>query len=250
MFGQYFYHSHIRKTVSVFGTLFNNIVVQHKEASGSVVNNIKVPLSYGPRQKFLTRLFEEPDLNAPEVAIRLPRMSFELTGMTYDTSVKLNKMNTIATPSIHGQSTIRNPVPYVMNFTLSVYAKNQDDALQIVEQIIPYFNPEYVVTIKEIPELGITRDIPVVLQSVTYSDDYEGDFSTRRVLIYTLDFSMKTFFYGPTNLDQGVIKDAIINVRDYDNYGMTQKIETVVNPLGAGKDGTYTIEQTVTDFGF
>jgi hypothetical protein len=250
MFGQYFYHSHIRKTVSVFGTLFNNIVVQHKEASGSVVNNIKVPLSYGPRQKFLTRLFEEPDLNAPEVAIRLPRMSFELTGMTYDTSVKLNKMNTIATPSIHGQSTIRNPVPYIMNFTLSVYAKNQDDALQIVEQIIPYFNPEYVVTIKEIPELGITRDIPVVLQSVTYSDDYEGDFSTRRVLIYTLDFSMKTFFYGPTNLDQGVIKDAIINVRDYDNYGMTQKIETVVNPLGAAKDGTYTIEQTVTDFGF
>jgi hypothetical protein len=250
MFGQYFYHSHIRKTVSVFGTLFNNIVVQHKEASGSVVNNIKVPLSYGPRQKFLTRLFEEPDLNAPEVAIRLPRMSFELTGMTYDTSVKLNKMNTIATPSIHGQSTIRNPVPYIMNFTLSVYAKNQDDALQIVEQIIPYFNPEYVVTIKEIPELGITRDIPVVLQSVTYSDDYEGDFSTRRVLIYTLDFSMKTFFYGPTNLDQGVIKDAIINVRDYDNRGMTQEVEVVVNPLGASKDGTYTIEKTVTDFGF
>jgi hypothetical protein len=250
MFGQYFYHSHIRKTVSVFGTLFNNIVVQHKEASGSVVNNIKVPLSYGPRQKFLTRLFEEPDLNAPEVAIRLPRMSFELTGMTYDTSVKLNKMNTIATPSIHGQSTIRNPVPYVMNFTLSVYAKNQDDALQIVEQILPYFNPEYVVTIKEIPELGITRDIPIVLQSVNYSDDYEGDFATRRVLIYTLDFSMKTFFYGPTNLDQGVIKDSIINVRDYDNYGMTQKIETVVNPLGAAKDGTYTIEQTVTDFDF
>lgn len=250
MFGQYFYHSHIRKTVSVFGTLFNNIVVQHKEASGSVVNNIKVPLSYGPRQKFLTRLFEEPDLNAPEVAIRLPRMSFELTGMTYDTSVKLNKMNTIATPSIHGQSTIRNPVPYIMNFTLSVYAKNQDDALQIVEQILPYFNPEYVVTIKEIPELGITRDIPIVLQSVNYSDDYEGDFATRRVLIYTLDFSMKTFFYGPTNLDQGVIKDSIINVRDYDKHGMTQRIETLVNPLGASQDGTYTIDQTITDFDF
>ena len=250
MFGQYFYHSHIRKTVSIFGTLFNNIIVQHKEASGSVVNNIKVPLSYGPRQKFLTRLFEEPDLNAPEVAIRLPRMSFELTGMQYDTSVKLNKMNTIAVPSIHGQSTIRNPVPYIMNFTLSVYAKNQDDALQIVEQILPYFNPEYVVTIREIPELGITRDIPIVLQSVNYSDDYEGDFATRRVLIYTLDFTMKTFFYGPTKLDQGVIKDAIINVKDIDSGAMTQKIETVVNPLGANQDGTYTIEQTITDFDF
>jgi len=250
MFGQHFYHSHIRKTVSVFGTLFNNITVQHKEVSGSVVNNIKVPLSYGPRQKFLTRLFEEPDLNAPEVAIRLPRMSFELTGMQYDTSVKLNKMNTIAVPSIHGQSTIRNPVPYIMNFTLSVYAKNQDDALQIVEQIIPYFNPEYVVTIREIPELNITRDIPIVLQSVTYSDDYEGDFNTRRVLIYTLDFTMKTFFYGPTNLDQGVIKDAIINTRDYDNAGMIQKVETVVSPLGASADGTYVIQETITDFDF
>ena len=250
MFGQYFYHSHIRKTVSIFGTLFNNIIVQHKDASGNSVNNIKVPLSYGPRQKFLTRLFEEPDLNAPEVAIRLPRMSFELTGMTYDTTIKVNKMNSITTPSIHGQNTIRNPVPYIMNFTLSVYAKNQDDALQIVEQILPYFNPEYVVTIKEIPELGITRDIPIVLQSVNYSDDYEGDFTSRRVLIYTLDFSMKTFFYGPTKLDQGVIKDTIINVKDYDNQGMIQKNEIKVNPLGASASDTYTIEQTLTDFDF
>ena len=108
MFGQHFYHSHIRKTVSVFGTLFNNITVQHKEVSGSVVNNIKVPLSYGPRQKFLTRLFEEPDLNAPEVAIRLPRMSFELTGMQYDTSVKLNKMNTIAVPETENSKKKKN----------------------------------------------------------------------------------------------------------------------------------------------
>lgn len=248
MFGQYFYHSHIRKTVAVFGTLFNNINVQRKDANGTSVNNIKVPLSYGPKQKFLARLFEEPDLNAPEVAIRLPRMSFEITGMQYDTSVKLNKMNTIAQPNVHGQSTIRNPVPYIINFTLSVYAKNQDDALQVVEQIIPYFNPEYVVTIKEIPSLNISRDIPIVLQSVNYSDDYEGDFTSRRVLIYTLDFSMKTFFYGPITQNQGVIKDAIINTRDYDNRAMIQEIETLVNPLGAKKDGVYTIEEIITDF--
>jgi hypothetical protein len=248
MFGQYFYHSHIRKTVAVFGTLFNNINVQRKDANGTSVNNIKVPLSYGPKQKFLTRLFEEPDLNAPEVAIRLPRMSFEITGMQYDTSVKLNKMNVIAQPNVHGQNTVRNPVPYIINFTLSVYAKNQDDALQVVEQIIPYFNPEYVVTIKEIPSLNISRDIPIVLQSVNYSDDYEGDFTSRRVLIYTLDFSMKTFFYGPITQNQGVIKDAIINTRDYDNSAMIQEIETMVNPLGAKKDGVYTIEEIITDF--
>jgi hypothetical protein len=250
MFGQYFYHSHIRKTVSVFGTLFNNINVQRKDSNGTSVNNVKVPLSYGPKQKFLARLFEEPDLNAPEVAIRLPRMSFELTGMQYDTSVKLNKMNLLAKPNIHGQNSIRNPVPYIMSFQLSVYAKNQDDVLQVVEQIIPYFNPEYVVTIKEIPSLNISRDIPIVLQSVNATDDYEGDFSTRRVLIYTLDFTMKTFFYGPIEQNQGVIKDVIVNTHDYDNAGMTQRVEVIVNPLGAAKDGTYTVEETITDFGF
>jgi hypothetical protein len=250
MFGTYFYHSHIRKTVAIFGTLFNNINVQRKDTNGTSINNVKVPLSYGPKQKFLARLFEEPDLNAPEVAIRLPRMSFEITGMQYDTSVKLNKMNTIAQPNIHGQSTIRNPVPYIISFQLSIYAKNQDDALQVVEQIIPYFNPEYVVTIKEIPSLNISRDIPIVLQSVNYSDDYEGDFTSRRVLIYTLDFSMKTFFYGPITQNQGVIKDAIINTRDYDNRAMIQEVETMVNPLNAAKDGTYTIDETITDFGF
>jgi len=250
MFGQYFYHSHIRKTVSVFGTLFNNIGIQRKDANGSAIQNMKVPLSYGPKQKFLTRLFEEPDLNAPEVAIRLPRMSFELTSMTYDTSVKLNKMNTLAKPNPFGQNTVRNPVPYILTFQLSVYAKNQDDALQIVEQIIPYFNPEYVVTLKEIPSLNISRDIPIVLQSINYTDDYEGDFTSRRVLIYTLDFSMKTFFYGPITENQGVIKDAIVNSRDFDNNGMIQRVQTVVNPLGAQRDGTYTIEETITDFDF
>ena len=224
--------------------------MQRKDTTGTAINNIKVPLSYGPKQKFLARLFEEPNLNAPEVAIRLPRMSFEITGMTYDTSVKLNKMNMLAAPNIHGQSTIRNPVPYILNFQLSIYAKNQDDALQVVEQIIPYFNPEYVVTIKEIPELNVSRDIPIVLQSVNYTDDYEGDFSARRVLMYTLDFTIKTFFYGPINQNQGVIKDTTVNSRDYDNYGMIQSVQAIVNPLGAAKDGTYVIEEFITDFDF
>jgi hypothetical protein len=250
MFGQYFYHSHLRKAVAVFGTLFNNINVQRKDTSGSSVNNVKVPLSYGPKQKFLARLFEEPDLTAPEVAIRLPRMSFELTSLQYDTSVKLNKMNTLVKPNPFGQSTIRNPVPYILTFELSIYAKNQDDALQIVEQILPYFNPEYTVTIKEIPSLNISRDIPILLQSVGYTDDYEGDFSSRRVLIYTLDFSMKVFFYGPINPDQGVIKDVTVNTRDLDGNDLLQSVRTVVNPLGAQKDGTYTIDETITDFEF
>lgn len=249
MFGQYFYHSHIRKTVAIFGTLFNDISVHRKDANGTLLNYVKVPLSYGPKQKFLVRLFEEPDLNAPEVAIRLPRMSFEITGMTYDTSVKLNKMNTLAKPNIHGQNTIRNPVPYILNFQLSVYAKNQDDALQVVEQIIPMFNPEYVVTLKEIPELDIKRDIPIVLQSVTYTDDYEGDFTSRRVLIYTLEFTMKTFFYGPITQNKAVIKDATANV-NLPEGGRIQKIQTKVNPLSAIETDPHTIDKIITDFDF
>lgn len=249
MFGTYFYHSHIRKTVAIFGTLFNDISVHRKDANGTLLNYVKVPLSYGPKQKFLTRLFEEPDLDAPEVAIRLPRMSFEITGMQYDTSVKLNKMNTLAQPNIHGQNTIRNPVPYILNFQLSVYAKNQDDALQVVEQILPMFNPEYVVTLKEIPELDIKRDIPIVLQSVTYSDDYEGDFTSRRVLIYTLEFTMKTFFYGPITQNQAIIKDAKANV-NLPEGGRIQQIQTKVNPLSAIETDPHTIDKIITDFEF
>jgi hypothetical protein len=250
MFGQYFYHSHIRKTVAVFGTLFNNISVHRKDAAGNLQNYVKVPLSYGPQQKFLSRIFEEPDLNAPEVALKLPRMSFEITGMQYDTSVKLNKMNTLSKPSIHGQNTIRNPVPYILNFQLSVYAKNQDDALQIVEQIIPMFNPEYVVTIKEIPELDIKRDIPIVLQSVNYTDDYEGDYTSRRVLIYTLEFSMKTFFYGPITQDQAIIKNTFANIRDPQTGSIIEQIEDKVNPLSAMQSDPHTIDEVIRNFEF
>jgi hypothetical protein len=166
MLNSHFYHSHIRKSVAVFGSMFNNISVHRKDSTGKFDSAIKVPLSYGPKQKFLARLFEEPDLNAPEVALRLPRMSFELTSLQYDTSVKLNKMNKLSLPDIHGRSTVYNPVPYILSFQLTVYGKTQDDVLQIVEQILPYFNPEYVVTIKEIPELGINRDIPIAISNL------------------------------------------------------------------------------------
>lgn len=250
MFNNYFYHSHIRKTVAIFGTLFNNISVHRKDGAGNLVNAVKVPLSYGPKQKFLTRLFEEPDLNAPEVALRLPRMSFEITGMQYDTSVKLNKMNRLSLPNVHGQSSVYTPVPYIMSFQLTIYAKTQDDALQIVEQILPYFNPEYTVTVNEIPSLGIKRDLPVVLQSVTYSDDYEGDFSTRRVLQYTLDFSMKTFFYGPITQKTAIIKDVKTNINDVDTQSTLADVRVTVNPLGASSTDAYTIDEIIREFDF
>jgi hypothetical protein len=250
MFNNYFYHSHIRKTVAVFGTLFNSISVHRKDAAGNLVNAVKVPLSYGPKQKFLTRLFEEPDLNAPEVALRLPRMSFEITGIQYDTSVKLNKINTVSLPNVHGQSTVYTPVPYILNFQLTVYSKTQDDALQIVEQILPYFNPEYTVTINEVPQLGIKRDLPVVLQSVSYSDDYEGDFATRRVLQYVLDFSMKTYFYGPIDQKTAIIKDVKTNIKDVNTQSTLADVRVIVSPLGASSTDTYTVDEIIREFEF
>jgi hypothetical protein len=159
-------------------------------------------------------------------------------------------MNTVSLPNVHGQSTVYTPVPYILNFQLTIYAKTQDDALQIVEQILPYFNPEYTVTINEVPELGIKRDLPVVLQSVSYSDDYEGDFATRRVLQYVLDFSMKTYFYGPIDQKTAIIKDVKTNIKDVNTQSTLADVRVIVNPLGASSTDTYTVDEIIREFEF
>lgn len=255
MFGQYFYNQHLRKSVAIFGTLFNNINVVKLDAQGNVLSTVKVPLAYGPKQKFLARLREEPDLTAPEVAMRLPRMSFEITSITYDTTAKLNKNLKLQTPSIHGVNTIYTAAPYNLSMQLNIIGKTQDEVLQITEQIIPYFNPEYIVTVKEIPSINLVRDVPITLQNVTMSDDYEGEFEQRRTLIYTLDFNMKVQFYGPLQKDIGVIKDTTINIRNAD--GGNKKVVTIndqVSPLNVGPEDEYVINETIinydTDFGF
>lgn len=254
MFGQYFYNQHLRKSVAVFGTLFNNISVVKRDAQGNLLSSQKVPLAYGPKSKFLARLREEPDLLAPEVAIRLPRMSFEITSVSYDTSAKVNKNIKLQTPSIHGANAIYTGVPYLLGMQLNIIGKTQDEVLQITEQILPYFNPEYIVTIREIPEINLVRDIPITLQSVTMSDDYEGEFETRRALIYTLDFNMKVQFYGPVQKDIGVIKDATVNTRDLDSRMKVSSVNAQVSPFAASRDEEYQIIETNiqydNDFGF
>ena len=254
MFGQYFYNQHLRKSVAIFGTLFNNINIVKRDAQGNILSNQKVPLAYGPKQKFLARLREEPDLLAPEVSIRLPRMSFEITSVAYDTQAKVNKNIKLQTPSIHGASTIYTGAPYTLGMQLNIIGKTQDEVLQITEQILPYFNPEYIVTVKEIPEINLVRDIPILLQSVTMSDDYEGEFEQRRTLIYTLDFNMKIQFFGPVQKDIGVIKDATTNFRDYGSHSKMSSVNVQVSPLAANVDDPHTIIQTNiqydNDFGF
>lgn len=200
MIGNYFYNESTRNVVVSFGTLFNNIQLTKKDNSGNVIQSMKVPLAYGPKQKWLSRLQEDPNLNK-KVAVTLPRIGFEISGLTYDATRKQNKIMK-AKKVLDGadNSQLKSgfmPVPYNVDFELFVMAKNSDDALQIVEQILPYFQPEYTVTLREIPELDIIRDVPIVLNSISYEDDYEGDFTSRRSIIYTLSFTAKYYLYGP-----------------------------------------------------
>jgi len=205
---EYFYNEILRRTIIGFGTLFNSIEIQQEGSA------IRIPLAYGPTQKFLARIEQSPDLNKP-MAITLPRMSFEFTGLTYDPSRKVSTTQTfVAKDKDDGTETKKTfmPVPYNMQFELSIFTKLNDDALQIVEQILPYFQPSYNLTIELVDEIREKRDVPIVLESVTMQDDYEGDFSTRRVLYYTLRFTAKTYLFGPSkSASKDIIKRSTVS---------------------------------------
>ena len=208
---EYFYHEILRKTIISFGTLFNNITIQTKRSNGDITSTTKVPLAYGPTQKFLARLEQQADLNKG-TAMTLPRMSFEFTGLTYDPTRKVTTTQQFTIKDPKDGSTIKKaymPVPYSMAFELSVMTKLNDDALQIVEQILPYFQPAYNLSVN-LTEEGENRDIPVVLENVTMEDNYEGDFSERRVLLYTFRFTAKTYLFGPVS---SVTSDIIKSVK-------------------------------------
>lgn len=214
MLGDYFYHSTVKKSVAIFGTLFNNITVKRLGDSQELSQYTKVPLSYGPRQKFLERIRAQKDLNDPKLALKLPRMSFEITSIALDVGSKLNPLNKL---SLRNDATrydvFRQSVPYTIGFQLFVYGKNQDDVLQIVEQILPNFAPEYTVTVKDMEYPGSRSDVPLVLNGVSPSDDYEGSIEANRVILYTLDFTMKVKFGGPVQ-KQNVIREVDINYFD------------------------------------
>ena len=211
MLGQYFYNESLRKTIIAFGSLFNDIAITRKDSSGSTVQTMKVPLAYGPKQKFIVRLTQDPGANQP-VAMTLPRIGFEIQSFDYDPARKLNriikqkKVSNTADKKLKQMSTQYTPVPYNMQFELFVMTKNSDDGIQIVEQILPYFQPEYTVSIREIPDMDIVRDVPVVLNSIGYEDTYEGDFTTRRAIIYTFQFTAKSYVYGPVTTAKPITK--------------------------------------------
>jgi hypothetical protein len=246
MMGRYFYHQHIRRAVTVFGSLFNNISIAKRDGSGNITQSIKVPLSYGPTQKFLARIKAEADLTDPRLAIKLPRMSFEITNIAYDSSTQLQKRLTRCLPQTDGKSrdTVFFPTKYDLSFELSILAKHTDDALQILEQIIPYFQPDYTVTVNEVGN-RFKADMPFVLTGITMNDDYEGDFTNRRSIIYTLTFDSKINFYGPIDENRNVIRSTRTSIADTDmpSSGNPYNAQTLtITPVDATENDPFTID--------
>ncbi len=232
MLGTYFYHEIIRKTVIAFGTLFNEVHVRHQDATGKDISNIKVPISYGPKQKFLARIQQQPDLNKA-VQITLPRMSFEVNNIQYDPSRKAGITQTFKAQEGAKLKKVFMPVPYNLGFELNILTKLQDDSMQILEQILPFFQPGFTLTIDLAKSIGEKRDVPMVLDSITFSDDYEGNFETRRALIYTLNFTAKTYMFGPiADSTEGLIRKVQV---DYYSDSNTQT---------AKREQRYTVKAT------
>lgn len=260
MLGTWFYHKRVRTAVSVFGSMFNNIYVLRQNAAGETISQVKVPLSYAPKRSFIERLEEMKNGEEQErrVAMKLPRMSFEITSMQYDATRQLPKTNLFSS-TIAGDATKRNKfyaaVPYDITFDVNIYAKSQDDALQIVEQILPYFNPQYTVSVKpfNVDHPEIKEDVPIILNGITFSDDYEGTIGERRTIIYTLTFNMKLNFYGPQSTGS-IVREVNNNLYmltgDENREDFQVRMQTTLTPTGVGADSDYGFNLTYLDSAF
>jgi hypothetical protein len=254
MFGTHFYNEGLRKLTIAFGQLFNNIIIQNTSSTGAVTRRIRVPLAYAPKEKFIVRLEQQANLQDDrEVAVTLPRLGFEITGLQYDASRKINKVQKTIRVKSNEDGKVQNfnyaPVPYNINFSLYSFTATAENGLQIIEQILPFFQPEYTVTMRVIPELDIVRDIPIILNSVNYEDTYNGEFTSRRAVIYTLAFTAKTYLYGPMS-NQGVIKTAQADLGSDTDSPLTREERIVItpNPTSADADDDFGFTTTITSY--
>lgn len=206
-----FYHGITRKIIVGFGSLFSNIRIQRKK-DGDTQQTLVVPIAYAPKEKWIVRLEQDPTLEN-HVYTTLPRLSFEITGMSYDAGRKMNRMNYITCSDGQTMTKVYSPVPYNIDISLYCLTKTQEDALQIVEQILPYFTPEYTLSLRAIPESNVIMDVPVILESVNVQDDYDGDFNQRRFVTYTMNFTLKANFYGPVT-DNKIITNTLVDVNN------------------------------------
>jgi hypothetical protein len=235
-----------------FGQLFNKIQIKRKDSSGSTIQSISVPLAYAPKEKFLTRLDQQPDLDQREFAVTLPRMSFEISGISYDGSRKLTRIQKYKTVKTDKEGKVLNynytPVPYNISYTLNIFTATAESGLQIVEQILPFFQPDYTITVVAVPELDIKRDVPIILNDVNYEDSYSGDYTSRRAVIYTLNFTAKTYLFGPANT-QKVIKEVQSDLyTDTPESTREERIIVVPNPTSADADDDFGFTTTITTF--
>lgn len=244
MFGTQFYNETTRRYVAMFGTIFNDIKIDRVSTDGNTNQTIKVPINYGPTEKFIARLEQDPNLTAP--AITLPRISFEITNMSYSPERKLAPFTRYTTHNagLSTSKTAFSAMPYDIDFQLSIMTKYSEDGTKILEQIIPFFTPDFTPSVRLIDDMDITLDIPIVLTSITSEDIYEDDFTTRRSLIWTLNFIVKGFYFGPS-VDKKIIKFAKIGLYDDLNASNTA-VEISVQPgLTANGTPTTDINQTV-----
>lgn len=241
MFGTYFYHQISRKMVVAFGTLFNDIEVRRTDSSDNVVETIKIPLSYGPKDKMLVRITGDPNLN-PKVALTVPRMGFELTALTYDGTRKLNTMGRNVKSGTTGLKKQFNPVPYNYDFSLYIFVKNAEDGTQILEQILPFFTPEFTFSMTLVSSMGTKMDIPLVLNSVISEDTYEGDFASRRSIIWTLSFVMKSYLFPDVKDNSKVITNVTV-----DTHLMSDDISAEPEYLVAEDSSSYSTNNLILD---
>mgnify|MGYP003659599632 FL=1 len=254
MLGQYFYNESLRKCIIAFGSLFNDIYITRKNSAGTDVQSLKVPLAYGPKQKFMVRLDADPNLDQ-KVAITLPRIGFEIAGFDYDPSRKLNriikrkKVANTEDKKLKQMSTQHSPVPYNLNFEMFVMTKNSDDGIQIVEQILPFFQPEYTVTIKEVPEMDVVRDVPIVLNSIGYEDTYTGSFTERRAIIYTFSFVAKAYVYGPVTTAKPITKAEATVYADLQDKAPPRVAKVTQQAIGTpDTDDNFGFNETISEW--
>jgi len=250
MLDQRFYWGTIRKAIVAFGNMFNNINIERRDADGNIVQILKVPISYAGKQKALARIQQRPNVDDRNIQVIVPRMAFEMSALNYDFNRKISpiQQNRAVNATSSTLDSQYAPTPYNIAVQLYVYVKNQDDGLQIIEQILPYFNPDYNLTVKAIPQLNIKNDLPILLENVTFEDNYEGDFDDRRTIIWTLSFTMKLNFYGPVN-KQGVIKKVVATTYNEPTFTTKQTvITTVPDPTTAKPGDDIGFTDTIEDF--
>lgn len=249
---KYFYNATIRKTVAVFGSLFNNLYTG-KIIRDKLTNISRVPLAYGPRERFLVRLRKSDNNDQSDVAIKLPRMSFEITSLSNDPQNKLNKNNVRVFPSenTHSRTVVRQSTPYILGMSLVIMSRDQDTALQVLEQIIPSFDPSYTISVKNFEGPNTKTDLPITLNSVSLQDDYEGDFeSGRRLILYTLDFSLKIKFTGSINNTKKIIKSITVDLYNGNMCDDPDPIDRINLELGDAVNDTKDNYTVVETYGF